>query len=76
MSLLCLRARQAHSRPLTDHEERCSQIQPDEVDTQVYAETKRRHSGHCRRDVSKKSQPGLAAYPIGHHARHHREQCH
>lgn len=63
-------------RRLTDHEERCGQIQADEVDTQVYAEAKRRNRGHRRRNVPEETQPRLAAHPVGHHARHHGEQSH
>lgn len=61
---------------LTYHEEWCGEIEADEVDPQVNAQSE---SGDCRhggREVAQKTKPRFAAHPVSHHARHDREQAH
>lgn len=61
---------------LTYHEERRGEIEADEVDPQVDAQSESGDCCHRGREVAQKTEPRFAAHPVGHHARHDREQAH
>lgn len=61
---------------LTYHEEWCGEIEADEVDPQVDAQSESGDCCHGGREVAQKTEPRFAAHPVGHHARHDREQAH
>lgn len=61
---------------LTYHEKRRGEIEADEVDPQVDAQSESGDRRHGGRDVAQKTEPRFAAYPVSHHARHDREQPH
>lgn len=64
------------ARRLTDHEKRGCEVDADEVDAEVAAESEGRDGRQSGRHVAEKPQPRLAAHPIGHHAGDDREDSH
>jgi len=61
---------------LTAHEERRHEVDADERYADVNGTTKRGDRGHCGGHIAHEPEHGFAAHPVGHHARHHREDGH
>lgn len=62
--------------PLTEHEERRREVDPDELDAQIHGNAEGCSSAHARGDVPQQAEPGLGADPVRHPARRHRECGH